>query len=252
MAKVRLDKLLVDKGLAQSRERARTLIVDGKVEVGGIVATKAGSQVDKGVDVKLKEADHGFVSRGAFKLIKGLDSFDIDPTDMVALDIGASTGGFTDVLLQRGAKRVYAIDVGYGQLAWKLRQDERVVVIERENVRHLPSERVPEACDIAVIDVSFISLTKVLPKVVELLRAPAGKPIVALIKPQFEAGKDQVGKGGVVRDPAIRQATIDKIRDWASEHSFDVGEVVESPIRGPAGNVEFLVLLGSPSEVPST
>ncbi len=251
MAKVRLDKLLVDRGRVQSRERARALILAGKVEVGGIVVSKAGSQVDKGVSVKLKEKDHPYVSRGALKLIKGLDSFHINVDGLTALDIGASTGGFTDVMLQRGAKRVYAIDVGYGQLAWKLRQDDRVVVLERENVRHLPIEKVPEPCDIAVMDVSFISLTLVLPKVVELLRPPAGKPIVALIKPQFEAGKDQVGKGGVVRDPEIRQATIDKVCDWARARDFEVGDVVESPITGPAGNVEFLVLLRSPAEVPS-
>lgn len=246
MAKLRLDKLLVDRGLAPSRERARALILAGKVQVGGIVVSKAGSQVKPDVEVTLSVPDHGYVSRGALKLEKALDGFGLDVTGMVCLDIGASTGGFTDLLLQRGAARVYAIDVGYGQLAWKLRTDDRVVVLERENVRHLDPEKVPEACDLAVMDVSFISLTLVLPKVAELLRPPGGKPIIALIKPQFEAGKGQVGKGGVVRDLAIRQATIDKVCDWARDHGFDVGEVVESPIRGPAGNVEFLVLLRSP------
>lgn len=249
MARVRLDKLLVDRGLVQSRERARALVLAGKVLVNGVPVTKAGSQIDAGAEVALKEADHGYVSRGAVKLEKGLDAFGIDPTGLVCLDIGASTGGFTDLLLQRGARKVYAIDVGYGQLAWKLRQDERVVVLERENVRHLDPAKVPEACGLAVIDVSFISLTLVLPKVAELLGPPGGKPIIALIKPQFEAGKDQVGKGGVVRDEAIRQQTIDKVCGWAREHGFSAGEVVESPIQGPAGNVEYLVLLGSPAEV---
>ena len=214
----------------------------GKVLVAGMPATKAGSQVAKDAEVTLKEADHPYVSRGALKLVKGLDEFGIDPVDMVAIDVGSSTGGFTDVLLTRGARRVFAIDVGYGQLDWKLRNDERVTVLERENVRYLDSTKVDEVPDIAVIDVSFISLTLVLPKVHELLATP-GKPIIALIKPQFEAGKEQVGKGGVVREPEIRQQCIDKVQIYASHHGFEVGPVVESPIRGPAGNVEFLQLL---------
>jgi len=239
VAKVRLDKLLVDRGLCQSRDRARALIMTGKVLVGGIPVTKAGSQVDKGADVQLKEADHPWVSRGALKLVKALDEFGIDPSGMVAMDIGASTGGFTDVLLARGARRVFAIDVGYGQLDWKLRQDERVTVLERENVRYLDPAKIDEPPDIAVIDVSFISLTLILPKIRELLGSP-GKTIIALIKPQFEAGKDQVGKGGVVREPEIRQQCIDKVQIFANANGFEVGPVVESPIRGPAGNVEFL------------
>jgi 23S rRNA (cytidine1920-2'-O)/16S rRNA (cytidine1409-2'-O)-methyltransferase len=239
MKRIRLDKLLVDRGLCQSRERARALIMAGKVLVKGMTATKAGTQVDPGVDVTLKEDDHPWVSRGALKLVKGLDEFEIDPSGWVAIDVGASTGGFTDVLLSRGARRVFAIDVGYGQLDWKLRNDERVTVLERENVRYLDPAQVDETPDIAVIDVSFISLTLVLPKVHELLATP-GKPVIALIKPQFEAGKDQVGKGGVVRDEAIRQQCIDKVQIFARHHGFEVGPVVESPIRGPAGNVEFL------------
>jgi len=243
MARERLDKLLVDRGLVASRERARALVMAGDVLVAGQPLTKPGTLVDANVEITLRTPDHPYVSRGALKLVKGLEAFAIDPTDRVALDIGASTGGFTDVLLRRGARRVYAIDVGYGQLAWTLRQDPRVVVIERENVRNMDVGLVPEPCDLAAIDVSFISLTLVLPRIAELLRPPAGKPIVALVKPQFEVGREQVGKGGVVRDEAVRRSAVDKVRSWASEHGFDAGEDVESPITGPAGNVEYLLLL---------
>jgi 23S rRNA (cytidine1920-2'-O)/16S rRNA (cytidine1409-2'-O)-methyltransferase len=243
MPRERLDKVLVDRGLAPSRERARALILAGHVTVAGQPVTKAGTAVDVAADVVLREPDHPYVSRGGLKLDKGLTAFAIDPTGLVALDIGASTGGFTDVLLRRGAARVYAIDVGYGQLAWSLRQDPRVIVIERENVRSVDLTKVPEPCDLAVIDVSFISLTLVLPRVAEFLRPPPGKPIVALVKPQFEAGRDHVGSGGVVRDPVARLATVDKIRTWAAANGFIAGEAIESPITGPAGNVEYLLLL---------
>jgi 23S rRNA (cytidine1920-2'-O)/16S rRNA (cytidine1409-2'-O)-methyltransferase len=239
----RLDKLLVDRGLAQSRERARALVMSGDVLVGGEPETKPGTLIDPAREITLRQDDHPYVSRGALKLVKGLDTFAIDPTGKVCLDIGASTGGFTDVLLRRGAARVYAIDVGYGQLAWALRQDPRVVVLERENARTMDLALVPEPCDLAVIDVSFISLTLVLPRVAELLRPPAGKPIVALVKPQFEVGRDQVGKGGVVRDEAVRRSAVDKIRTWAAANGFVAGADVESPITGPAGNVEYLLLL---------
>ncbi len=249
MAKERLDKLVVDRGLAPTRARAQSLILAGKVTVRGEVVTKAGAPVADGADIALREDDHPYVSRGALKLEKGLDAFAIDPAGVVALDIGASTGGFTDLLLRRGAARVYAIDVGYGQLAWSLRQDPRVVVLERQNVRAMELALVPEPCDLAVIDVSFISLTLVLPRVAELLRPPAGKPIVALIKPQFEVGREQIAKGGVVRAEAARQGAIDKVTSWARDHGFGVGDVVESPITGPAGNVEFLVLLRAPEAV---
>ena len=181
MAKERLDNLLVARGLAPSRGRAQALILAGKVLVRGEVATKAGAQLAADVELALREADHPYVSRGALKLLHGLDGFAIDPTDAVAIDLGASTGGVTDLLLRRGARRVYAIDVGYGQLAWSLRQDPRVVVLERANVREMALDRVPEPCDLAVIDVSFISLTLVLPRVVELLRPPSGKPFSALV-----------------------------------------------------------------------
>ncbi len=241
----RLDLVLVTRGLAPSRERARALILAGKVMVAGQTVTKAGHPVPTEAEVTLREQDHPYVSRGALKLVKGLDHFGIDPAGKTALDVGASTGGFTDVLLRRGAARVYAIDVGYGQLAWSLRSDPRVVVIERANVRSMEPERVPEPCDLAVIDVSFISLTLVLPAVTALLRPPAGKPIVALIKPQFEAGRDNVGKGGVVRDPEARLGAVEKVRSWAAAQGYGVSEAVESPITGPAGNVEYLVLLTS-------
>ncbi len=243
MPRERLDKLLVDRGLAGSRDRAQALIMAGDVLVNGHPQTKSGAQVDSGAEIVLRGEDHPYVSRGALKLVKGLDAFGIDPTNAVALDIGASTGGFTDVLLRRGAQRVYAIDVGYGQLAWSIRKDPRVVVLERENIRNLDLSLVPEPCDLAVIDVSFISLTLVLPRIAELLRPPTGKPLVALVKPQFEVGRDLVGRGGVVRDEVARRGAVDKVRSWASANGFSPGEDVESPITGPAGNVEYLLLL---------
>jgi 23S rRNA (cytidine1920-2'-O)/16S rRNA (cytidine1409-2'-O)-methyltransferase len=243
MARERLDKLLVDRGLVGSRERARALVMSGNVLVGGHAETKPGTMLAPDVEITLKEEDHPYVSRGALKLVKGLDTFGIDPAGLVALDVGASTGGFTDVLLRRGAARVYAIDVGYGQLAWSLRQDSRVVVLERENVRNMDLGLVPEACELAVTDVSFISLTLVLPRIRDLLRPPVGKPVIALVKPQFEVGREAVGKGGVVRDEAARRGAVTKIRDWANANGFVAGDDVESPITGPAGNVEYLVLL---------
>jgi 23S rRNA (cytidine1920-2'-O)/16S rRNA (cytidine1409-2'-O)-methyltransferase len=243
----RLDRLLVERGLAASRERARELILAGKVEVGGLIADKAAAQVDRGADIRLREPDHPYVSRGALKLEAALDAWHIDPAGQVALDVGASTGGFTDLLLRRGAARVYAIDVGYGQLAWSLRSDPRVVVLERENIRHLAADKIPEAADLAVIDVSFISLELVLPRVAELMRPPAGKPIVCLVKPQFEVGRAAVGKGGVVRDPVARAGALDRIRAFAAARGFAVGEAIDSPIAGPAGNLEYLLLLHTPA-----
>lgn len=243
MARDRLDKLLVDRGLAASRERAVALVMAGNVLVNGQRAAKPGTQIDVLSEIALREEDHPYVSRGALKLVKGLEAFAIDPKGFVALDIGASTGGFTDVLLRREAQRVYAIDVGYGQLAWSLRQDPRVVVIERENVRNMDLALVPEPADLAVIDVSFISLTLVLPRVAELLRPPAGKPLIVLVKPQFEVGREHVARGGVVRDEAARRGAVDKVRTWAIANGFTAHEDVESPITGPAGNVEYLLLL---------
>lgn len=243
MARERLDKLLLDRGLVASRERARSLIMTGGVLVRGQQETKPGTLVDVASEITLRVEDHPYVSRGALKLVQGLDRFAIDPAGMTALDIGASTGGFSDLLLRRGAARIYAIDVGYGQLAWSIRQDPRVVVLERHNVRTIELGLVPEACDLAVIDVSFISLTLVLPRIRELLQPPVGKPIVALVKPQFEVGRELVGKGGVVRDVAARRSAVDKVRTWADASGFVTGEDVESPITGPAGNVEYLLLL---------
>lgn len=269
VARERLDKILLDRGLVASRERARSMIMRGDVLVRGQPETKPGTLLDPAAEITVREDDHPYVSRGALKLVKGLDTFSIDPTGKTCLDIGASTGGFTDVLLRRGAARVYAIDVGYGQLAWSIRSDPRVVTIERENVRNMALELVPEPCDLAVIDVSFISLTLVLPRIVELLRPlprtpidkpldapPLGKPIIALVKPQFEVGRDQVGKGGVVRDEAARRGAVDKIRAWAAANGLVAGADIESPITGPAGNVEYLLLLhtaerGDPPSVPA-
>ncbi|HEY0193980.1 MAG TPA: TlyA family RNA methyltransferase [Kofleriaceae bacterium] len=242
MARERLDKLLLDRGLVASPERARSLIMTGDVLVRGQPETKPGTMLDPAAEIRLRAEDHPYVSRGALKLVKGLEQFAIDPRGLVALDIGASTGGFTDVLLRRGARKVYAIDVGYGQLAWSIRQDPRVVVLERENVRTMDPARVPEPCDLAVIDVSFISLTAVLPRTRELLRS-AGKPVIALVKPQFEVARDRVGKGGVVRDEGARRDAVEKVRSWAADHGFVAGEDVESPITGPAGNVEYLLRL---------
>ena len=240
MPRDRVDKVLVERGLAPSRERARAMILAGLVEAGGRVVDKAGAMVEPG-EVTLRAPDHPYVSRGALKLAHGLDRFGIDPTGKVALDVGASTGGFTDVLLRRGAARVYAIDVGYGQLAWSLRQDPRVVVLERENIRNLDPARVPEAAGLAVADLSFISLTLVLPKIASLL-AP-GSPIVALVKPQFEVGKGEVGRGGVVRDAAKRLAALEKVKAAAVADGLRIHAETESPILGPAGNVEYLVHL---------
>jgi 23S rRNA (cytidine1920-2'-O)/16S rRNA (cytidine1409-2'-O)-methyltransferase len=245
LARERLDKLLVDRGLVQSRERARALILAGKVLVAGQVADKAGLQVELAAEVRLREADHPFVSRGALKLVRALDHFVLDPAGRCALDVGASTGGFTDVLLRRGARKVIAIDVGYGQLDYRLRQDPRVVVRERENIRYTEVGSLDERPSLAVCDVSFISLGIVLPKMAELVARPA--ELVCLIKPQFEVGKGQVGKGGVVREPAARQAAVDKIVALAGSLGLGVRGVVESPITGPAGNVEYLIAMDASS-----
>ncbi|MDY0269777.1 TlyA family RNA methyltransferase [Trichloromonas sp.] len=241
MKKVRLDKLLVDRGLVPSRERARGLILAGKVVVGEHAVDKAGAQVAEDASVRLKGEDIPYVSRGGLKLEKGLDHFAVDPSGRVAIDVGASTGGFTDCLLQRGAARVYAVDVGYGQLAWSLREDPRVVNLERTNIRELTVERLGERPSLAVIDASFISLDKVLPPTLALL-AP-GAEVVALIKPQFEVGKGQVGKGGVVRDAEQHAAVVERIRILAETLGCMVLGVTESPILGPKGNREFLIHL---------
>ncbi len=239
--KERIDKILVDRGLAQSRERARALIMAGQVVVSDHVAEKPGQMAPLDADVRLKGEILPFVSRGGLKLQKALDEFGMDVTGLVALDVGASTGGFTDCLLQRGARRVFAVDVGYGQLAWKLRNDERVVNLEKTNIRYLTPERLPEIPDMAVIDASFISLAKVLPATMALIRN--GGRIVALIKPQFEVGRGEVGKGGVVRDAAKHREVVEGVKSLAESLGLDVKGITESPVLGPKGNREFLILL---------
>lgn len=238
----RLDKLLVARGLAGSRERAQALIMASKVQVDGKPLTKAGHRVPTDARIEVVGNDLPFVSRGGLKLQRALDHFQVDAGGLVAMDVGASTGGFTDCLLQHGAQRVYAVDVGYGQLAWQLRQDPRVVCLERQNIRYLPRQSVPEPIRLATIDTSFISLQLVLPCVVPFLAARA--TIIALIKPQFEAGRKQVGKGGVVRDPEIHQQVCRKIREFCEQLGFQVRGIVPSPILGPKGNREFLLLAG--------
>lgn len=239
--KERLDKLLVERGLAQSRERARALILAGKVVVNDHAVDKAGTQVAVDVRLRLKGEDIPYVSRGGLKLEKALAAFALDVRGRVALDVGASTGGFTDCLLQHGAARIYAVDVGYGQLAWSLRQDCRVVNLERSNIRELSAERLAEQPDLAVIDASFISLEKVLPSTLSLLTDQAD--IVALIKPQFEVGRGLVGKGGVVRDPEQHARVVEKVKTLAKGLKLTVAGVAESPILGATGNREFLIHL---------
>jgi 23S rRNA (cytidine1920-2'-O)/16S rRNA (cytidine1409-2'-O)-methyltransferase len=238
-ARRRLDQLLVDRGLAESREQARRLVRAGAVQVNGRPADKPGHAYPDDADVTVAEPER-YVGRGGLKLEAALEHFGLEVGGRVALDVGASTGGFTDCLLQHGAARVYAVDVGAGQLHWRLRNDPRVVVLERTNARHLKPGLFDPAPTCAVIDVSFISLTKVLPAVTQVL-AP-GAHIVTLIKPQFEAGREQVGRGGVVRDPEVHREVIERIRAFGTGRLGLVWcGVCPSPIRGPAGNVEFLV-----------
>ncbi len=236
----RLDIRLVELGLAETREKARALIMAGSVLVDDVPAVKPGQPVPAGSQVRLRETLR-YVSRGGLKLEAALDAFQVDPAGLAAADVGASTGGFTDCLLQRGAAHVYAIDVGYGQLAWQLRQDARVTLLERTNVRTMQGLPGGALVDLAVVDVSFIGLDLVLPAVARFLR-PDGQAIV-LIKPQFEAGKGRVGKGGVVRDPVVHRDVLARVLDWAAAHGWEAVGLVRSPITGPKGNVEFLALL---------
>jgi 23S rRNA (cytidine1920-2'-O)/16S rRNA (cytidine1409-2'-O)-methyltransferase len=241
LPKERLDKILVDRGLALSRERARALILAGQVVVNDHRIDKAGTKVDLIAEIRVKGGDIPYVSRGGLKLEKGLEAFNVNVQDRVAIDVGASTGGFTDCLLQRGAAKVYAVDVGYGQLAWKLREDDRVINLERTNIRALTADQLDTLPTLAVIDASFISLKLVLPPTINLLADNA--EIVALIKPQFEVGKGKVGKGGVVRDPEQHRETVAAIEKTAADLGCRVGGVDESPILGPKGNREFLIHL---------
>jgi 23S rRNA (cytidine1920-2'-O)/16S rRNA (cytidine1409-2'-O)-methyltransferase len=237
--KQRLDVALVERGLAESRARAQALIMAGLVYSGERRLDKSGTAVAADQPLELRGQDHPWVSRGGVKLAHALEHFAIDAEGVVALDIGASTGGFTDVLLARGAARVYAVDVGSGQLAWKLRNDARVVVLEKTNARYLASTQIPEAVDLVVCDASFIGLETVLPAPLALARD--GARLIALIKPQFEVGRERVGKGGVVRDPALHREVCDRIAAWLPRQGWAVLGVVESPLRGPEGNKEFLI-----------
>jgi len=239
MPKQRLDKLMVERGLAPSREKAQALIMAGQVVVGDHAAVKAGQQVSEEVEIRIKGNLLRYVSRGGLKLEKGLDTFGIDTAGRIAIDVGASTGGFTDCLLQRGAAMVYAVDVGYGQLAWKLRQDSRVVVLEKTNIRTLTQKRLDPLPDLAVIDASFISLNLVLPPTLALLKRPAY--VVALVKPQFEVGKGAVGKGGIVRDPKQHEEVLARMEALALELGGTLLGICESPVTGADGNREFLM-----------
>jgi 23S rRNA (cytidine1920-2'-O)/16S rRNA (cytidine1409-2'-O)-methyltransferase len=238
-SKIRLDRLLVDRGLAESRERAQALIFAGQVLVNGQKKEKAGALVAEDAELRIIGETLPFVSRGGLKLEAALREFRIDVSGKTALDVGASTGGFTDCLLQQGAKKVYAVDVGYGQLAWKLRQDPRVITIERTNIREIAPSLIQEPVDIVVIDVSFISLEKVIPSILPFLSKNG--EIVALIKPQFEVGREQVSKGGIVRDEAARTAAVNRIVAFVREQGFEVKGVIPSPITGQDGNVEYLM-----------
>ncbi len=240
-AKVRADVALVDRGLVESRSKAQALIMAGKVFAGERKLAKAGEAIPDDQELSLRGQDHPWVSRGGLKLAHALEHFGLDPTDQVCLDVGASTGGFTDVLLQAGAAKVYAVDVGHGQLAWKLRNDPRVVVLERTNARTLTAEQVPEPIDFLVCDASFIGLEVLLPAPLALAKPKA--TLAVLIKPQFEVGKERVGKGGVVRDPALHEETCVRIKAWVNAQAgWSVSGIVESPITGPEGNKEFLIV----------
>jgi len=239
-AKKRLDVLLVERGLVESRSRAQALVMAGKVFSGERKLEKPGTSMAEDTALDVRGQEHPWVSRGGLKLEHGLKFFEINPTACTALDVGASTGGFTDVLLQGGAQKVYAVDVGRGQLAWKLRQDERVVVLEKTNARYLTRELIPDDIDIVVCDASFIGLRTVLPAAMGL--AHAGAHLIALIKPQFEVGKGRVGKGGVVRDPDLHDEVCRDIQTWFEElTNWKVLGITESPIKGPEGNIEFLI-----------
>lgn len=239
--KTRLDLVIVEKGLVQSRQRARALIMAGKVLVNNRLVDKPGSLIYRKDDVILKGEEIPYVSRGGLKLEKALQALNIDITGAVCLDVGASTGGFTDCLLQHGASRVFAVDVGYGQLAWKLRQDSRVVVIDRTNIRYMPAETLSEPVDLITIDVSFISLKIVVPAVIKFMKKDAR--IIALIKPQFEVGKGKVGKGGVVRNPVLHAEVIKSLSDFFTGKDLLSEFVIPSPILGPKGNKEFFISL---------
>ncbi len=249
MAKIRADQMLVDKGLVESRTRAQALIMAGLVFAGTKKVDKPGQTLADDVQLDVRGRDHPWVSRGGIKLAHGLAHFGWDVTGAVAIDVGSSTGGFTDVLLKNGATKIYAVDSGTNQLAWSLRQDERVIVHEQTSARILTSAHIAEAVDLIVCDASFIGLAKVLERPMSFAKPDAR--LMALVKPQFEAGREEVGKGGVVRDPAVHQRVCDEVAGWLTGQGWRVVGVVESPITGPEGNVEFLIaaLNGDPSDL---
>ena len=239
--KKRLDVLVYEKGFAESREKAKAIIMAGQVYVDNQKADKCGTSYDENADIEVRGSVLKYVSRGGLKLEKAIDRFDLDLNDKITMDIGASTGGFTDCMLQNGAKKVYSIDVGYGQLAWKLRTDERVVNLERTNMRHVTREQVPDPIDFFSVDVSFISLKLILPVARQLMAENA--QAVCLIKPQFEAGRGKVGKKGVVRDPEVHVEVVRQIEEFCLQNGFDVLNLDYSPIKGPEGNIEYLIHL---------
>jgi len=248
-AKVRLDKLLVDRGLAPTRERARAIILSGGVLVEEEKRDKAGALIPADAAIRIRGGDHPYVSRGGVKLKGALDTLGVSVRDFICLDVGASTGGFTDCLLQEGAAKVYALDVGYGQLAWRLRQDPRVICIERTNIRHFDGRGLSDPIDLATIDASFISLKLVVPAVIRLIRPDA--ILIALIKPQFEVGRGAVEKHGVVRNPALHRQVIEATQSFFHEQGLAVLGTCESPITGPAGNREFFIYAQRQKALPS-
>lgn len=248
--KIRLDQYLVQNGLVQSRERAKALIMAGVVFVNQQKVDKAGEMIKEDAVVEVRGHDIGYVSRGGLKLEKAMKCFPLTPNGKVCMDIGASTGGFTDCMLQNGATKVYAVDVGYGQLDWKLRSDERVVCMERTNARYLDRDQIPDELDFASIDVSFISLKLILPAVHRVLKE--GGHVACLIKPQFEAGREKVGKKGVVRDPSVHLEVLENFLTHAKDSGFTVLDITFSPIRGPEGNIEYLGYLESGDWVEKT
>ena len=241
MAKKRVDQLLVERGLAESRTKAQAYIMAGNVYSGEQKILKSGQQVKEDIILDVRGKEHPWVSRGGLKLVKGLEEFNIDVTGMTVVDVGASTGGFTDVCLEKGAAKVYAVDVGHGQLAWKIRNDERVTVLEKTNARYLTAAEIPDPVNLIVCDASFIGLSTVLPATMSL--AADNCILVALIKPQFEVGKGKVGKGGVVHDPEQHEQVCEKIKNWITDEmeGWNVTGLTQSPIKGPEGNIEFLI-----------
>lgn len=239
--KERIDKLLVEKGMVESRERAKALIMEGNILVNRMPVTKSGTMVDTNAAIELKDNGNPYVSRGGLKLKAAIEHFHINLKGIIAMDVGSSTGGFTDCMLKEGAGKVYCIDVGYGQLAWQLRNDPRIVLLERTNIRHLERDKIPEIIGLATIDASFISLQKVIPKVLEFLQ-PGGE-VLALVKPQFEVGKGEVGKGGIVREDDKRMGAVNSVKAFAEETGLSIIGVFQSPVKGQKGNIEYFIYM---------